>query len=242
MNLALFGGTFDPIHRGHIEVARAAARRFQLKEVRFVPANAPPHKQGKQYSEYVHRYAMVALATAEERTFVPSLLEAPELGVAQGASYSIDTVRRVRGRLGKNDRLFFIIGIDAFLDIGTWREPDELMRLAEFIVASRPGFSLADVAAALPESLRPNEKVRNAFRRRPAKSGTLALGEVTLHLLDEVRVPLSSTRIREAAARGKNVSREVGPAVAAYIKKTHLYREEKAGKRSGGKGLKLVKG
>jgi nicotinate-nucleotide adenylyltransferase len=243
MNIALFGGTFDPIHRGHIEVARAAARRFNLKEVRFVPASAPPHKQGQPYSDYAHRYAMVALATADERGFVPSLLEAPEEG--RDASYSVETVRRVLATLGKSDRLFFIIGIDAFLEIATWREPDELLRLAEFIVASRPGFSMADLAAALPESIRPNEKVRKAFARRPAKTGTLALGGVTLHVLDEVRVPLSSTRIRAAAAQGRNLARDVGPAVAAYIKKTHLYRDKKprrpARKHAVGKGLKLVK-
>jgi len=226
MNLALFGGTFDPIHRGHLEVARAAARRFQLREVHFVPAHVPPHKKGRPYSDYAHRYAMVALATAGEKDFIPSLLEAPEPG--GGPSYSVETVRRVRAKLGKSDRLFFLIGMDAFLDIATWREPVELMRLAEFIVASRPGFSLADVAAALPESLRPPEKVRRAFQKRPAAAGTLVLSGVTLHLLDEVQVPLSSTRVREAAAAGRNLTRDVGAAVAAYIKKTHLYREKPA--------------
>lgn len=226
MNIALFGGTFDPIHRGHLEVARAAARRFALREVHFVPANVPPHKQRREYSDFAHRYAMVALALAEEKNFIPSLLEAP--GSAEGPSYSVETVRRVRARLGKSDHLYFIIGMDAFLEVATWREPEPLMRMAEFIVASRPGFSMSDVAAALPESIRPRDAVRKAFAKRPASAGTLVLGEITLHLLDEVRVPLSSSKIRAGAARGGNLTRDVGAAVAAYIKKTHLYKESKA--------------
>jgi nicotinate-nucleotide adenylyltransferase len=225
MNVALFGGTFDPIHRGHLAVARAAAERFNLAKIYFVPADIPPHKQRQPITPYYHRYAMVALALAEEKNFVPSLLEAPEVIQAEGkiASYSIDSVRRFKKSLKKNDPLFFIIGIDAFMDIAKWRTPVELLHECEFIVASRPGYSLTDVAKALPESMRPREDVMKAFRSTGAH-GSIALPETTIHLLEEVKEPVSATKIRAAAAAGKSVEKMVGPAVAAYIKKEGLYR------------------
>src|ERR1039457_601155 len=104
MNIALFGGTFDPIHRGHVVVARVAAAKFQLKQVWFIPADIPPHKQKTPITAYYHRYAMVSLALAGEKEFVPSLLEAPDFGHDGGArlpSYSIDTVRRVKKSLDR---------------------------------------------------------------------------------------------------------------------------------------------
>jgi nicotinate-nucleotide adenylyltransferase len=156
---------------------------------------------------------------------VPSLLEAPEVIQAEGkiASYSIDSVRRFKKSLKKNDPLFFIIGIDAFMDIAKWRTPVELLHECEFIVASRPGYSLTDVAKALPESMRPREDVMKAFRSTGAH-GSIALPETTIHLLEEVKEPVSATKIRAAAAAGKSVEKMVGPAVAAYIKKEGLYR------------------
>ena len=161
MNVAIFGGTFDPVHRGHVAVARAASERFKLGRIYFVPADIPPHKQKQPLTPYYHRFAMLALALAGEKNFVPSLLEAPEVIQAEGAlaSYSIDTVRRFKLGLKKSDKLFFLIGIDAFMDIAKWRSPVELLRECEFIVASRPGYSLADVARALPEELRPAAQV-----------------------------------------------------------------------------------
>lgn len=225
MNIALFGGTFDPVHRGHLEVARAAVRRFRLQQVLFVPAHVPPHKQKQPVTAYQHRFAMLALATAGEKRFVPSLLEAPDGAAANSPSYSILTVRRVQRTLGERDRLFFLIGIDAFLDIATWREPEALLREAEFIVASRPGFSLADVGAALPASLRPEKAVLAALKRAQA-TGSIVRNGVRIHLLSDVRVPLSGTNIRTAAARGRSLARQVPSAVAEYIRKTHLYRED----------------
>src|SRR6202142_679609 len=109
MNIGLFGGSFDPIHRGHLALAQAAASRYSLRQVLFAPANIPPHKQKQPLTAFIHRYAMVALATQEEKRFVPSLLEAPEMAVptSGGVNYSIDTVRQLKQTFKKSNRLFF---------------------------------------------------------------------------------------------------------------------------------------
>jgi nicotinate-nucleotide adenylyltransferase len=239
MNIGLFGGSFDPIHRGHVALAQAAASRYSLRQVLFVPANVPPHKQKHPLTAFIHRYAMVALATQDERAFVPSLLEAaaelrsagqpgaavPTSGVpaSGGVNYSIDTVRRLKQTLKKSDRLFFLIGIDAFRDVATWREARGLLAECDFIVASRPGFSLRDVAESLPEDLRPPAAVTRPFHKQPAK-GDLVLPGVTLHLLEGVHQSASATAIRAAAARGKPLARWLDPRVADYVRKHGLYR------------------
>jgi nicotinate-nucleotide adenylyltransferase len=236
MNIGLFGGTFDPIHHGHLALARAARERFQLGRIYFVPANVPPHKQRQPLTAYTHRYAMVVLATAGEKTFVPSLLEAQETTPiptaggkgkqaqhgAPGANYSIDTVRRLKESLKSSDKLFFLIGIDAFAEIAQWREPEALLRECEFIVASRPGYSLADVANALPEKLRPARAVSQPFAKQPAK-GDLVLTGATVHLLENVHQPVSATAIREAVIAKKPLRKFVDPAVEEYIRKEGLY-------------------
>jgi nicotinate-nucleotide adenylyltransferase len=227
MNIGLFGGTFDPIHRGHIALAKAAAARYSLRQVLFVPANVPPHKQKYPLTAFIHRYAMVALATQEEKHFVPSLQEAPEFATTHVGTatpnYSIETVRRLKKSLKKSDRLFFLIGIDAFRDIAKWHEARALLAECAFIVASRPGYSLRDVAEALPEDLRPPAAVTRPFHKQPAK-GDLVLPGVTLHLLEGIQQSVSATAIREAAANGKPLARWLDPRVADYIRKQALYR------------------
>src|SRR5215471_7635488 len=181
MRIALFGGTFDPVHLGHLAVARAAADKFDLSRIYFAPANLPPHKQKRKLTDFQHRFAMLALATAEDKRFIPSLLDAPS-GVP---NYSVETVRRLKGSLPKSDRLYFLIGMDAFKDISTWRQPVRLLGECEFIVAARPGHSLADVGRALPAAIRPAEAELRVLSRQA--SGTIALPGATIHLLDEVR-------------------------------------------------------
>lgn len=239
MNIGLFGGSFDPIHRGHAALAEAAAERFSLRQVFFVPANVPPHKQKQPLTPFIHRYTMVALGTQDDKRFLPSLLEAPEAeeqepkaagkGKAPGSSqppanYTIDTVRRVKKGLKKSDRLFFLIGIDAFRDIAKWHEARALLGECDFIVASRPGFSLKDVAESLPEGLRPPAAVTKPFQKQPA-SGDLVLPGLSLHLLEGVEKDVSATTIRAAAAQGKPLARWVDPRVAEYIRKNGLYRK-----------------
>jgi nicotinate-nucleotide adenylyltransferase len=197
MKIALFGGTFDPVHLGHIAVARAAAEKFGLGRVYFVPADLPPHKQKRKLTDFQHRFAMLALATADDPRFIASLLDAP----TGQPNYSIDTVRRLKGTLTTSDKLYFLIGMDAFKDIATWRQPEELLAEVEFIVVSRPGYSLADIGRALPQSLRPTDLMLRAMRpQRP--EGPIALMGATIHLLGEVREKVSSTQIRAAAAAG----------------------------------------
>jgi nicotinate-nucleotide adenylyltransferase len=233
MNIGLFGGTFDPIHKGHLALARAARARCQLGRTLFVPTNIPPHRSAQPVAPYFHRYAMSVLAAAGEKTFVPSLLEAPGEFVLQdkkaargtGASapnYSIDTIRKLKRELKKSDRLFFLIGMDAFQEIAQWHEAEALFIECEFIVASRPGYSLVDVATSLPEKLRPRDEVTKPFAKQPAR-GDLVLSGVSLHLLDDLNQNISATAIREAVAAKRPIRKFVPESVEEYIKKEGLY-------------------
>lgn len=134
MRLAIFGGTFDPIHFAHLEVAREAARQFRLSRVLFVPAARPPHKSGATSAGYEHRYNMVALACQGEPLFEASRLEA-----GHRRSYSINTIEKVKAELAPGEELFFLIGADAFAEIQTWHRWQDVIREVEFIVVTRPG-------------------------------------------------------------------------------------------------------
>src|SRR5271165_3395816 len=234
MNIALFGGTFDPVHRGHVVVARAAAAKFDLKQVWFVPADIPPHKQKTPVTSFYHRYAMVTLAVAGEKEMLPSLVEAPDVDSTKAErkpSYSIETVRRVKKSLGKSDHLYFLIGMDSFKDIAKWYKAEELLRECDFIIAARPGYSLADVASSLPEKLRPDAAVTKLFRKAKM-AGPLVLPGATLHMLPETHENVSATQIRAAVDRAGALKRLVPDAVAEYIHKEHLYRNRAARKET----------
>jgi len=233
MKIGLSGGTFDAIHRGHTALAAAAREKFQLARIYFVTANIPPHKQKQPVSAFFHRYAMVALATASDKTFLPSLLEAPEETPLIDPrskkvtnvlpSYSIDTIRRLKKLLKPADQLFFLIGIDAFKDIATWHKSEEVFSECEFVVASRPGYSLADVANSLPETIRPAAHITKPFEKQAA-SGDLVLPRATLHILDSVHHAISATAIRQAVHSNRPIAKWVDAPVADYIKKTGLYK------------------
>ncbi|HUO16348.1 MAG TPA: nicotinate (nicotinamide) nucleotide adenylyltransferase [Verrucomicrobiae bacterium] len=228
MNIGLFGGTFDPVHRGHIALARAAMQQYKLGRIYFVPASLPPHKQKQPLTAFLHRFAMLVLATEDEKTFVPSLLEAADESPKkkdqpEKPNYTIDTVRRLKRSLKDSDRVYLLIGMDAFADIAKWHQAEELFREVEFIVAGRPGYSIADVANALPEKLRPRPEVTKPFQKQAA-SGDLVLPGVAIHFLGDLRQPASATAIREAAAGGKSLGRFLDARVADYIKKMGLYK------------------
>jgi nicotinate-nucleotide adenylyltransferase len=234
MNIGVFGGTFDPIHKGHLALAAAARRACQLSRVYFVPTHLPPHRASRPVASYMDRYTMAALAVQGEPSFVASLWEAPrEFLVEEGKTsrtvvscspnYTIDTIRRLKQTIRRNDRVFFLIGIDAFKDIASWREAESLFSECEFIVASRPGYSMADIASALPEKLRPRQAVTKPFQNQPAR-GDLMLAGVRLHLLDDVKQNVSATRIRQAVRARRSIGKFVPQSVEEYIKKQGLYR------------------
>jgi len=135
--LALFGGTFDPVHNGHVAAARAAAERFHLDRVLFVPAARPPHKPGC-HAPYADRVRMLELALAGEPRFEVSRLEEGQPGV-NARSYSVDTIEELRSQLASGDELFFLIGADAFAEIKSWRRWRDVAREVVFLVVSRPG-------------------------------------------------------------------------------------------------------
>jgi len=220
LSLAIFGGTFDPVHRGHLTAARAARDLFHLDAVHFVVAASPPHKRRSPLSPYPHRCAMVALACAGEPRFVPSLAEAGADFSGRATSYSVDLVRAYRKRMPRAAHLYFLIGADAFLDIGAWREAETLLDSCDFIVVSRPGFSLDELRAALPPGMLALGRA-SARRTRPQ---TLRLRRSSVHLISSVHVDVSSTGIRALAARGRSIRGLVPAAVEDYICKQALYR------------------
>ena len=134
MRIALFGGTFDPIHNAHLKIAHEAARQFALDRVLVVPASRPPHKHGVTRTPYEHRYRMLELACRDE-----PLVEASRLEQGVENSYSIETIARVRAMLAREDQLYFLIGSDAFAEIRTWHRWREVIASVDFMVASRPG-------------------------------------------------------------------------------------------------------
>ena len=231
MNICLFGGTFDPIHNGHTAIASAAADHFNLKKILFAASDVPPHKQSKSLAAFWDRYAMVALALcdAADKRFVPSAieLEMNQEKAKHSSSYTIDTMERLSKGLKKSDRLFFLMGIDAFMDVAQWHRAEDVLRFCDFIVASRPGFSLADVARALPASLRPSAHVMKPFAKSAA-SGEFIHAGVRLHLLHTVNVNVSATDTRKAAASGRALNKFVSPGVAEYINKTGIYKRTRA--------------
>jgi nicotinate-nucleotide adenylyltransferase len=206
-------------------VARAARRRFKLESIHFIPAGLPPHKRNRELAPYAHRYAMVALACAGVREFIPSALEAGADSSGRETFYSIDVMRRYRERSPAGQRLWFMIGADAFLEIGAWKEPEALLGSCDFIIASRPGIDFETIERAVPAQLL---KSAGAFSRakakRPAVPGSIPLGDTTLYILDSVASPVSSTGIRRRVAKGLSIRGLVPAAVEDYIWKSALYR------------------
>lgn len=219
--IALFGGTFDPIHIGHLAVARAAEQRFHLDEVHFIPSGRPPHKQGYKLAAYPQRYAMVTLACADHPRFLASLAEA---GADQGGHevfYSIDTVRRFKSRCRRSsDHLYFIVGADSFLEIPTWKDYEALLLSCDFVVASRPGFRLNALRLVIPPELlaRPHP---SALHPDPH---AIELRRSTVYIMDTVESSVSATEVRKRLARKQSIHGLVPARVEEYICKQNLYQ------------------
>lgn len=214
--VGIFGGSFDPIHLGHLAVARAAIRKFKLDELHLVVAGQHPFPEKRNQTSFVHRYAMVALACSGEKRLIPSLAEAGPDGFGRQVCYSVDTVRYFREQvLGPADRLFFLTGADAFLELPKWKAAEELLALCNFIVVSRPGFNLRRICAAIPRKL---------LGRATALGRVIRLPETHIALMEDVRVPISSTEIRRRCRAGKPIRGLVPASVENYILQQALYR------------------
>jgi nicotinate-nucleotide adenylyltransferase len=222
VNIALFGGTFDPIHIGHLRAANVATQRFHLDRVLFVPTGTPPHKYHDRLTPFADRFAMVTLACAANRRFVPSLLEAPRN--RRRPHYSIATVRALKRSLRAKDRLYFLIGADAFLDLPHWKDYRHLLSLVNFLIVSRPGFDPRKVWSVLPRKPLGSD-------RRNANPSEIRFGKSTLHVLRGVNETVASREIREAVRNGRSVAGLVPPLVEEYIVKEGLYRSAHAGRR-----------
>jgi nicotinate-nucleotide adenylyltransferase len=219
--IALFGGTFDPVHSGHIAVARAALRRFHLDRIYFIPCGRPPHKRGRQLAPFPHRYAMVALACAGHARFVASLAEAGKDFAGREVFYSVDTVRRFqKDMLVRGDHLYFLMGVDSLLQIKTWRRPEILLNLCDFIAAARPGFRSDALRRAVPASVLPRAQKKSA----PRSSETLALRRTTVFLLDSVSNPVSATEVRRRIKHRQTIRGLVPASVQEYITRQCLYQ------------------
>ncbi|HUY12017.1 MAG TPA: nicotinate-nucleotide adenylyltransferase [Terriglobia bacterium] len=212
MKIALFGGTFDPVHVGHLRAAEAAARHFHLDQVLFIPSGNPPHKVDDHLTPFLHRFAMVALACAGNPRFVPSSLETP---CADGRlHYSINTVRTARRQLRSSDKLYFLIGLDAFLDLPHWKNYRSLLDLVDFVVVSRPGFRIENILQVIPPSIRTD----SSWRR-----DSILLKHSTLHVLSGVDVPAASREIREAIEKRRGLKGLLPPLVEEYVIKQAVY-------------------
>lgn len=200
--VAIMGGTFDPIHYGHLVVAEEARHRFSLDKVVFVPAGHPPHKSGEEVSPARDRFLMAVLATVSNPWFEVSDLEVER----PGPSYTVDTLREFKGLYGPGSELFFITGADAALEIGTWKDPDTILELCVFLAATRPGYRFPSPDEVSDPALRP-------YLSRILRFDIPELG-------------ISSTDIRARVREGRPIRYLVPESVAAYIAKAGLYRYE----------------
>lgn len=216
--IAMLGGAFDPVHVGHMAVARAAQRRFHLDEVHFVATGRHPFKS-KHTTAFAHRYAMLALACAEHPHYLPSLAEAGEDGSGQQIHYSVDTVRRFARELRHpKDKFYFVLGVDSFLEIAMWRDYETLLGLCDFVVVSRPGFKLNSLRLVIPPELLARPEPREARDRK-----TITLRKTQIHILDSVVSHVSSTEIRRRRQRGQSIHGLVPVRVEEYIVRQALY-------------------
>ena len=191
MRIGVMGGTFDPIHIGHLVAASEVAHRFDLDRVVFVPTGQPWQKSDRDVSAPEDRYLMTVIATAPDERFSVSRVDVDR----DGPTYTVDTLRDIRAEIGEEHDFHFITGADALGEILSWREPDEVLRLAHLVGVTRPGHVLADPG--------------------------LAPGRVTL--LEIPALAISSSDIRARVARGEPIRYLVTPGVEAYIAKVGLY-------------------
>ena len=232
--IALYGGTFDPVHIGHLDVARRVSQLFEIEKVLFVPAQLAPHKIARPVTEPVHRYAMLALATQDDPELVISTFELD----APDRRYTVDTVQHFQRELGDSTELFFIMGADSWSEITMWREWERLLTMTNHIVVTRPGYEpvtthvgrhaerVIDLRTSLecgdPAPLWSRSSVddnKAAPGRRTPRSG--------IFITDIVMNDVSATNIRRLAseARTEELAKFLPGPVLDYIQKYGIYRE-----------------
>ncbi len=211
--IAVYGGTFDPFHLGHLVPTVRALETFRFEAVYFVPAGNPPHKLGEPLTPVTHRFAMVAMATLPYPGFFASDVE---VGVA-GVTYTVDTVRRFREAF-PDDHLYFLLGSDSFSQIATWHRWEELADLAHLVVLHRAHMWGDELRRHVPERLLPRIEVVRPFEAVPDPT------RPTVYLLDHEPFPISASSVRERQRRGLPIRELVPHEVLSYIEKYGLYR------------------
>jgi nicotinate-nucleotide adenylyltransferase len=216
--IAIYGGTFDPVHSGHLEIARRVTRLFEIDELLFVPARVAPHKLDRGISPALHRYAMLALVTNPEPRLCISTFELD----APGRQFTVDTLVHFRSRFGEFTDLFFIMGADSWAEITSWHEWQQLMTLANLIVVTRPGYEIGVAHVGDDNAARVVDLRRSALGEG---AGTLE-GTPKVFVTDAVMLDISATAIRQAAAADdrEKLNSLVPLQVAEYIRKYQLYR------------------
>jgi nicotinate-nucleotide adenylyltransferase len=208
--LGILGGTFDPIHVGHLDAARAAQEALGLDEIWLLPTHVPPHRAVDPRSTPYHRFTLAALAVADSASWRVSDLEL----LRGGPSYTADTLRALAAQGWTPGQLHFIVGGDAFAEVGSWHDFPALLELAHFVVIDRPG-----------------ARAREAVQRLPTIAARLALptrdwnepGPTRVFQVEADTRDVSSTAIRSALATGADITTMVPACVAAHIRKYHLY-------------------
>ena len=224
MRIGIMGGTFDPIHLGHLRAAEEIYWAFGLDRIIFVPAARPPHKEEVVAASAMHRYEMVSLATV----FTPYFTVSPIELQREGKSYSVETVREFQRLSGPDTNLYFVVGVDAFLEMSEWREAKELLTLARVIVTARPGWRLDEVEHLLaPEQRRllghPTFRYLKVSEVDPERVEEAPAPRQVL-LVEVVSLDIASREIRQLVEEGRSIRHLVPDTVAAYMAKNRLYQ------------------
>ena len=222
MRLGLFGGSFNPIHRCHLSIAQSAQQLLQLDRVLFIPTGDPPHKQPGTLAAAEHRYRMVELAIQGVTEFALTDMEIRR----SGKSYSIDTVRAVQQEYGPVATLFFMIGLDAFLELPSWKNAQTLLSSCRFVVFSRPSVSFRTLSSiSLFQGLQENALTALDAARQARADMILAEGQALTFL----RLPpcdISASDIRQRVQEGRPLANLLPASVESYILRQGLYRED----------------
>jgi nicotinate-nucleotide adenylyltransferase len=215
MRIGLFGGTFDPIHWGHLRSAEEVREALSLDRILFIPTSIPPHKKGQTTTPAQDRLQMVRLAVADNPRFAVSTVEIKRPGV----SYSVDTLRYFANKNSRSDSYYFILGFDAFREIGTWKDFTKIFPLCHFVVTSRPEKGQASPLRRIPVAVR--KLFCYDFRSGIYKhrSGT------ELFFVKLTDIAISASDIRQRVQEEKSIRYLVPPKVETYIKKRGLYRQ-----------------